>query len=304
MALRLNNCISLLSAFLFGISVGFSQDEISVTPEYKDYKDKEQFEKFYKRRKWIAAWQIQQLKKGALIVRLKTNELAISELRKKGLNDAADKKQRETYALNINIMQAYLKFYTFSKVYFIYSHDSDKLLNGVRKGIFVNENLMVDSLIKMSENFYLIAESDKVYNSSIGFVKEDSAKFVSEAGSPAPGKDLPAVIKNKYGHQLKGPFPYSPAIKLDMPRSESFIDLNIDGEPMKFRLGTTQALVVNEIWMNFMGKDYTIKMPKYYSYWAISSAIEHLNYKLFDLYNDTKSFDESKIPPDVRPFLY
>jgi hypothetical protein len=301
---RLNKLLWLFIALIFGISVGFSQVDATETLEYKDYKDKEQFEKFYKRRKWIAAWQIQQLKQGALIVRLKTNELAINELRKKGLNEAADKKQRETYALNINIMQAYLKFYTFSKLYFIYSNSYEDLLKGVRKGIFISENLMVDSTIKMPENFYLLAESDRVYNSSIGFVKEDSAKFVSEAGSPSPGRELPAVIKNKYGHQLKGPFPYAPAIKLDMPRSESYIDLKIYGEPMKFRLGTTQALVLNEVWMNFKGQDYTIKMAKHYSYWAISSAIEHLNYKLFELYHDSKKFDESKIPSDVRPFLY
>lgn len=304
MDLRLNKLLSLFIATILGISVGLSQDEASITPEYKDYKDKEQFEKFYKRRKWIAAWQIHQLKQGALIVRLKTNELAINELRKKGLNEAADKKQRETYALNINLMQAYLKFYTFSKVYFIYSHSSEDLLNGVRKGIFINENLMLDSTIKMSENFYLLAESDRVYNSSIGFVKEDSAKFVSEAGSPSPGKEFPAVIKNKYGHQLKGPFPYAPIIQVDMPRTESYINLNIDGEPMLFRLGTKQALVVNEVWMNFKGKDYTIKMAKHYSYWAISSAIDQLSYKLAEIYSDSKRFDEANIPSDVRPFLY
>src|SRR5690606_7913607 len=38
------------------------------------------------------------------------------------------------------------------------------------------------------------------------FVPEDSAKFVTEHGNPT--LEMAVVLKNKYGHQLKKPFPY------------------------------------------------------------------------------------------------
>src|SRR5687768_11119873 len=59
----------------------------------KDYKDPKQHEKFYKRRNVIGAWQINKLKQGALVVRLKTNKMAIDELKKAGNTDLALEKE-------------------------------------------------------------------------------------------------------------------------------------------------------------------------------------------------------------------
>jgi hypothetical protein len=58
----------------------------------------------------------------------------------------------------------------------------------------------------MTEKFYLLAEKDFIYNSSIGFVKEDTAKYVKENGDRSI--EVAVVLKNKYGHQLKKPFPF------------------------------------------------------------------------------------------------
>src|SRR4051812_2976460 len=70
----------------------------------KDYKDPLQFEKFTKRRKVIAAWQISQLKEGALVVRLKTNQMLVNALIKQGNIQLAKQKRVEMLAINRNIV--------------------------------------------------------------------------------------------------------------------------------------------------------------------------------------------------------
>jgi hypothetical protein len=192
--------------FLINCAVSVAQDKNKSVYNPPDYKDNSQFEHFYKRRTAISKWQINQLKSGALVVRLRNNKKLIESLRKMGKADLATQKEYEMMAINKNIVLAFQKYYTFSKVYFFYSHHSDTLLNGARSGIFLDSNLVVDPSIEMKEKFYLLAEQDDVYNSSIGYVKEDTARFVKEIGNPS--KEAAMVIKNKYGHQLKDPFPF------------------------------------------------------------------------------------------------
>ncbi|MBL7931391.1 MAG: hypothetical protein JNL60_05800, partial [Bacteroidia bacterium] len=208
MAHRLNKQIFLLLLCACALA-SFSQTVESVTekPGEKDYKDPEQFDKFYKRRKMISAWQINKLKEGALVIRLKTNKLLIDALQKEGKDELAEQKRMEALGINKNISRAFRKNYTFSKIYFIYSSSSDTLLKGARSNIFLDSNLVVDPNLTMNESFYLICEGDYVYNSSIGFVPEDSARFQTERGNPTV--EAPIVVKNKYGHQLKRPFPFS-----------------------------------------------------------------------------------------------
>ncbi len=193
-------------AFLFSSLAGSSQSDADNVFRPKEYKDSKQFENFYKRRNAIGKWQINQLKNGALLVRLQTNKTLIEGLRKMGKADLATQKEYEIMAFNKNMVMAFTRFYNFSKVYFFFSNNSDTLLKGARSGIFLDTNLVVDPKIEMKENFYLLAERDDVYNSSIGFVPEDTARFIKEAGNAT--KDAAIVIKNKYGHQLKDPFPF------------------------------------------------------------------------------------------------
>ena len=149
----------------------------------EDYKEPKSHEKFRKRRITVAAWQINQLKEGALVVRLNTNQILINELKKRGQDDLAEKARLEQAAININTIRAYLHNYKFSPVYFLYSNHSDTLLKGTTSGVFVDSTLKVNPAITMKEKFYLLADNDFVYNSSIGFVPEDSAKFVAERGN-------------------------------------------------------------------------------------------------------------------------
>ncbi len=172
-----------------------------------DYINTNQYKKFRIRKKMIASWQINQLSdSGALVVRLKSNKKAIDILFKKNQIKAANELKKSTFNQNKIIVDAFLKYYNFSKLYFIYDYSSDSLRKGWRKGFFLNAQLTRDSSIVMREKFYLIAEQGELVQSSIGLIPDSLAAKETERGTPV--KQVAIVIRNKYGHQLKHPFPY------------------------------------------------------------------------------------------------
>ena len=120
----------------------------------KEYKDRAQHERFYRRRNVVSAWQINQLKNGALVVRLKTNQALIDALIKSNNIQLAEQKRLEILGINLNIIRAYYHLYNFSKVYFMYSNFTDSLLKGARAGIFLDTNLAIDQTIRLNEKFY------------------------------------------------------------------------------------------------------------------------------------------------------
>ncbi len=301
MALLLNKKISLIVCFLLVTFLGFSQS-IEEFDSPKDYKDPVQFEKFRKRRMVIAAWQINQLKNGAIVVRLKTNQKLIDGLNKQGKTTLADEKRLEQFAINLNTMRAYINNYTFSKVYFIYSYNSDSLLNGVRANIFLDTTLNVDPKIVMSEKFYLLAERDYAYNSSIGFVPEDSARVQTERGNAV--KEVPIVMKNKYGHQLKGPFPYYSGERFDQQKKVGYVTyITINGISIPFNIGGTKSSRGQKSF-KYNGVQMTANIPKHYTYQKISASVERMNEHLKQFYQSNPKPEEDKIAPEVKPFLY
>lgn len=278
MGLLLNNKLSLLFSFLFVFGVTFAQEGNDIN-NVKDYKDPKQFTKFRKRRLVIASWQINQLKKGALVVRLKTNKKLIEVLKKQGKEELAIQKEVEQLAITKNTILAYTNKLTFCKVYFIYSDFADSLLRGARKGIFLDSNLTINPSIEMTEKFYLIAERDYAYNSSIGFVKQDSAMYVFEAGNPV--KEMAVVIKNKYGHQLKGPFPYC-------VKDKTYAGVNAS---------VNQYVVLN-------GKTHLVAIGKQFSKEKLFLYIGVLDDNLRQFYQSTSNPETEKIDPEILPFLY
>lgn len=276
-----------------------------------DYKDPEQFEKFKKRRDAISNWQINQLKEGALVVRLKTNKALIEALKSQGNTTLALEKEKEQHVVNMNTYAAYKDYYDFSKIYFIFSNSSDSLLNGARSGIFLDSNLNVDPTISMNEKFYLLAERDYGYNSSIGFVKEDSARKVIEAGNPV--REMAVVLKNKYGHQLKGPFPYS-------VKEKNFMDASYD-LPVTINTAANGGIgiyyTINRTYLaDLKEKDKgkkiapktsgnaTAKVKKQFTYEKIADAVDQLNDELNRYYRSSPKIEMDKIDATIKPFLY
>src|SRR4051812_12032576 len=104
MAQWLNKRFGFLILFALKMGISFAQMGVE-TPVYKDYKNPDQFESFRKKRIIVAAWQINTLKEeGALVVKLKTNNILIKELMKSGNKELALEKQLEQFATNRNIM--------------------------------------------------------------------------------------------------------------------------------------------------------------------------------------------------------
>jgi len=307
MVAKLNRVLVFSILFLLQ-HVVFSQNSAG-TSNYPDYKNSKQFEHFKKRRKIVSAWQINQLKQGALVVRLKTNNTLINALIRQGNRQLASQKQLQQYAANKNAMLAYIDNYKFSKLYFIYSDSSNSLLKGKRSHIFLDTNLMVDPSIEMKEDFYLIAERDYAYNSSIGYVKEDTARFVFESGNPI--KERAIVLKNKYGHQLKAPFPYEYEDKAIPMKYEFPISISENETALYFYVNKTflkDRKEENEIKKNkpkvkLKTNEILVEVNKMLLYENVSKSVSNLDDELNRFYKDTPKVELDKTDPST-PFLY
>lgn len=277
-----------------------------------DYKDPEQFKNYNKRSRVLAYWQISELKEGALVVRLRNNRLLIEQLQKSGQKEMARQKLMEQYAMNKNTMLAYLDNFNFCKLYFIYSNSSDSLLNGIRKGIFLDTTLNIDPKIELTQNFYVIAERDYGYNSTIGFVKEDSARLVKEGGTAV--RMMAVVLKNKYYHQLKAPFPY-------LVKEKNFMDANLDfpitviesDSSLHFQYTVNKTyfaeLAANpnnkaSVTVHESGTTKIVHVKKQFTYEKVSDAIILLNEALERFYNTSPRLNPKKLDPRFLPYLY
>ncbi|MDX2172584.1 MAG: hypothetical protein SFY56_05645 [Bacteroidota bacterium] len=307
MAVKLNKVIVL--CFLGLIQLEFFAQSNGVKIDYPDYKNSEQFKNFRKRRKLIGAWQINELKNGALVVRLKTNNTLINSLIKQGNKQLAYQKQLQQYAVNKNAMLAYIDNYKFSKLYFISSDSSNSLLQGKRTNIFLDTNLTVDPSIEMKEKFYLIAERDYAYNSSIGFVKEDTAKYFFETGNPI--KERAIVLKNKFGHQLKAPFPYEYEDKAIPIKYEFPISINPNNGISYFYVNKTflkDRKEENETRKNkskpkLKENEVLVEVNKMLLYENVSKSVSDLDNQLNYFYKNSPKVEFDKADP-ILPFLY
>ncbi|MDZ4664224.1 MAG: hypothetical protein SGJ15_05050 [Bacteroidota bacterium] len=247
----------------------------------REYHNKEQFKKFGKRADLVAAWQIQNLKFGAVVVRFQNNRRKIDAYRKSGQEKKALEVIAETDFYTKLMMKAYAKEFTFCKVYFMFAQSSDSLLKGVRKGIFIDTTLKANEAIVMNESFYILAEKDHVYNSTIGFVKEDTARYISEGGNKTV--DAAVVLKNKYGHQLKPPFPYY--VKKSFVKSSSQYEQTVSVE--------TSPGIYEKVSF-YISKDVTPEKQGTYLN-QLSNALQHL-------YQGSQGVQVND--PTVQPFLY
>jgi len=312
MVLQSNKKISLLLLLLFFYTSIVSQQDSEEAPSTsQDYKDPVQHEKFYKRRKLVGAWQINQLKQGALVVRLRTNKLLIDELIKNGQKELALQKELELFAINKNTMFAFIDNFNFCKVYFISANYSDSLVNGARQGIFLDTNLTVDPSIEMKESFYLLAERDYAYNSSIGFVPENMAKNQRENGNAV--KQMAFVVKNKYGHQLKSPFPYAVGEKTFMNAQYELpisVVSNKNGNRVFSFYVNKHLLYDLENEKNRTNKTVSfsgntkVKVSRQFTYEKLAIAVLQLNTNMQSYFQSTPAPDPLRIPHDAKLFLY
>ena len=128
---------------------------------------------------------------GVLLVRLNYNLPLIKWYEENKRWAEADSVRRRNDAFNITLMQAFKKYYTFSKVYFFKDDKSYEVAGGSSEGIFVNDSLEIDSSQSILGKRFLIAE--------IGFVESFTGSTI----------DNMMVVLNSKFKQMKSPFPYS-----------------------------------------------------------------------------------------------
>jgi hypothetical protein len=165
------------------------------------------------KRRHASKRQINELHNGTLLFRLKTLQPKINAMKKAGLEEKAlivEEKQRQ---LNLDLMSAFKKEYSFSKIQFFFSHNSNKVRNGEFENIFLNNNLVVDStiIVEKDENIYtvgfqsLIRDTIKIYDhNTYGEGRLSRPLFY---GSP-DFSFTALVVMNQQFQQLDSPFPY------------------------------------------------------------------------------------------------
>jgi hypothetical protein len=167
--------------------------------------------------KILSREQINQLKNGALLVRLKTNNNSIAALRKIGKIKQADEMQKKQAAYNLKIIRAFRKNFDFCSVYFFFSNYSTNISERLfNKVIFLNDSLVPDTSIKFTYKTFLTAE--------FGIIEEDTAKYYSYASFESDSSEGRHLVSHYYGGtemgfgalliksdkfiQLRRPFPY------------------------------------------------------------------------------------------------
>lgn len=161
----------------------------------------------------IAIQQIADLKNGALVVRLKTNDKSVEAYRRNGRNDIADRIIADRKIQNQKIVDAFRNNFDFCKVYFIHAVSTNRLLEGATD-IFLNDAMELDTSIRLKETYFLLAEygtvtanmrSDEYHYKNVGKTEPSSTATTSSA----------IFISDTTLTQLKEPFPFYQVVILE-----------------------------------------------------------------------------------------
>jgi hypothetical protein len=161
----------------------------------------------------IASQQIKDLKTGAIVVRLKTNDRSIEAYRKSGRNELANKLVEVNAKQNQKLVDAFRGFFDYCKVYFIYAKNTNALLQG-NQNIFLNDTLAVDTNIKMKEKYFLIAEYGLITTNELTDEYHYKSLNHTEPSSTAASTNV-IFISDTSLKQLKEPFPFYQQTYLD-----------------------------------------------------------------------------------------
>jgi len=135
----------------------------------------------------VARVNIQAVTEGCLLVRLRSDQKKIQALVKRGDTATANKEERKRELKHLEIVSAFNLNYTFSKVYYFYSHHSARVRSGDFSGVLLDD-LLTPVELELSQ--FLIVDPY-----SIEFVHMNS----HQKGLSVLNKDLV---------QLEKPFPY------------------------------------------------------------------------------------------------
>lgn len=179
---------------------------------------------------------ISSLKNGALLVRLRTSDIAIKKLEDAGNKEMAASIRKQRQSENKKLADAFRQHFTFCPVYFFFSSDSDKIKNGQPDGILLNQDLKRDPSIALG--------GKKIYVTEI----TDLEQFRSQPDNPSeshnPEVSFKAlVVRDAHLHQLAKPFPFFIKASTNIPprrRSETEMVKLLDKKLQEYYAVTTK----------------------------------------------------------------
>jgi hypothetical protein len=173
--------------------------------------------------------QVNDLKNGALLVRLKTKKSTIDVLRKNGRIKEADEIEAKQAIFNKNIICAFKYKFDFCPTYFFFSDYSnfvkDKQFDKVK---FLSGDLQVDTAIKFTYKTFLTADFGPIEQDTVRYAdgynlvadQDWSVKKVTKNYSgPNFGFDA-LIIRSDIFIQLRDPFPYFQRTREPMPSNK------------------------------------------------------------------------------------
>jgi hypothetical protein len=171
----------------------------------------------------MAKFQINDVKKRGVIVRLKTNKDRIAAYRKAGNIKVADKMTNDVIETNNLLMMSFITHWTYCPFYFMESQNTNHLLQHDTL-IAKTYDLLRDTAIYMNpDSIYFIDYGTLMTNEHDGDnTTSKNMGITEESNNPASEECL--VVKNGMSDQLQGPFPYFAKVSflnLDKRKSEN-----------------------------------------------------------------------------------
>lgn len=149
-----------IAGILIFCLIGIYQPELTAQEEITDgTRTFEENEKEYFFEKFLTARQhLKALKTGYLFVRLNTDSKRINFLKEKGKDKLAASLQEKVDKENQEIIAAMKVYYDFSKVYFYYESDSEKILKEKDyNSLFdINKAPIQENILDIENNIYLL----------------------------------------------------------------------------------------------------------------------------------------------------
>ena len=159
--------------------------------------------------------EIQTLKNNALLVRLHTAEHIIDALEKRNLHKEAEATLERVEKGNARTIEAFKNQYTFSKVYFFHSGESNKLKNkNFDEVVLVDADGNPVQDLSFLKAGYLVATFGMVYHDQLIYTDSSDVKYPVAGVQGTPG----LVVMDRDYVQLNKPFPF----KITFPFSADF----------------------------------------------------------------------------------
>ena len=168
----------------------------------------------------LARFQINDLKKRGIIVRLKTNKDRIAAYRNSGNSKVADKLETKSNATNLLLMYAFVTRWTYSPVYFMESQHTLKLM---QKDTLIAKtyDLLRDTCIYMNHDSFYIVD----YGDLMGSEIDGNHPLQAAHQSNTPMQGVFIVVKDHNQEQLQSPMPYEAKVWLEEFTNTDKIDL-------------------------------------------------------------------------------